>query len=273
MEWARLLLEGSSLKDKLTPINLSAPIGAWQPYRIPLKPGRSAEIAFSDNKIKFPKGPQLGTPSGRSVAIHSFANHELLAIEMMAAALLTYRHDESDAASVRMKRGLVTTIRDEQKHLALYIQRLNDDGVTFGQYPLNDFFWRQMEKLTTPASFFALMSLTFESANLDFSRLYEKVFRDLGDHQTADLLRIVYEDEVSHVAQGAHWLGQWRGDKSLWDYYREMLPFPLTPARAKGANYLPETRLAAGLDQDWIDRLGEFKDDFKVTNRRSWNPS
>lgn len=271
MSWARLLLEGTTLQDKLTSIQLTAPVGPWSSYALPRSPGRAGKLVFSDERVKFPKGPQLGTPKGRSVAIHSFANHELLAIEMMAAAILIYPHSESDPGSIRMKRGLVSTIRDEQKHLALYLQRLRDDGVEFGDYPLNDFFWRQMEKLPTPASFFALMALTFESANLDFSLLYEKAFRDLGDHKTADLLHVVYEDEVTHVAHGAHWLGQWRGDKSLWDYYREVLPFPLTPARAKGADYLPETRLAAGLDQDWVTRLGEFKDEFRVTNRRSWN--
>jgi uncharacterized ferritin-like protein (DUF455 family) len=273
MAWARLLLEGVSLQDKLTTIPLTAPLGAWAPYALPPTPGRGGKLAFSQERLKFPKGPQLGTPQGRSIAIHSFANHELLAIEMMAAALLIYPHREDDPASIRMKRGLVSTIRDEQKHLGLYLQRLKDDGVEFGDYPLNDFFWRQMEKLPTPASFFALMSLTFESANLDFSLLYEKAFRELGDARTADLLRVVYEDEVTHVAHGAHCLGQWRGEKSLWDYYREVLPFPLTPARAKGAAYLPETRIAAGLDQDWVQRLGEFKDEFRVVNRRSWNHS
>lgn len=271
MAWARLLLEGATLHDKLTTILPTAPMGTWAPYMLPRSPGRAGKLAFSEERVRFPKGAQLGSLKGRSIAIHSFANHELLAIEMMAAALLSYPHSDTDPASVRMKRGLISTIRDEQKHLALYLHRLKDDGVEFGDYPLNDFFWRQMEKLPTPASFFALMSLTFESANLDFALLYEKAFRDLGDAKTADLLRVVYDDEVTHVAHGAHWLGQWRGEKTLWEYYREVLPFPLTPARAKGATYLPETRLAAGLEQDWVRQLGEYKDEFRVVNRRSWN--
>jgi hypothetical protein len=45
---------------------------------------------------------------------------------------------------------------------------------------------------------------------------------------------------------------------------------PLTPARAKGANYLPETRLAAGLEPQWVEKLGEFQDDFRITNRKAW---
>jgi len=270
MEWAQLLLMGPNLADKLTPINLNAPLGEWRAHELPSTPGREERLQFSSEQMKFPKRGTLATTAGRTMALHSFANHELLAIEMMASALLIYPH--VDAAGERMKRGMMAAIRDEQKHLSLYLARMKDDGVLLGDFPLNNFFWRQMEKLKTPSAFFALMALTFESANLDFSRQYEGLFRELGDEKTANILRIVYEDEVSHVALGGHWLTQWRGDKTLWEYYCSVLPFPLTPARAKGANYLPETRQAAGLDPDWIEKLGEFQDEFKVTNRKSWKP-
>ncbi|MBY0515669.1 MAG: ferritin-like domain-containing protein [Bacteriovoracaceae bacterium] len=269
MEWAQSVLLGPKLEDKLRPISLTAPMGEFKTYTLPQTPGRIERLAFSDKQLKFPKGNALGTSSGRSIAIHSFANHELLAIEMMAAALLVYPH--FDATSERMKRGILAALRDEQKHLALYIQRLNEDGVEFGDMPLNNFFWRQMEKLKTPDSFFSLMALTFESANLDFSLQYESVFRQLGDEKTANIMKQVYEDEITHVALGAHWMGIWKKDQTLWDYYRSVLPYPLTPARAKGSNYRPETRRAAGLEEDWVLKLGEFVDEFKVTNRKSWN--
>lgn len=268
MQWAHDLLLRPDYADKLSSISLSAPMGEWVPFSLPDFPARSSRLAFSEEQVKFPKRGSFEVPRNRAIAIHSFANHELLAIEMMAAALLVYPHH--DESSVRMKRGIVAAIRDEQKHLALYVQRLKSFGVEFGDFPLNSFFWRQMPKLETPASFFALMALTFESANLDFSILYEQVFRAAGDAETADILRIVYEDELTHVALGAHWLELWRGDQGLWEYYRSVLPLPITPARAKGANYLPEARLAAGLDPDWVQRLGEFKDEFRITNRKAW---
>lgn len=269
-EWARSILEGETLAEKLRPIALSSPLGEWKGYELPRMPGRATKLQFSDAQFKFPKAPALGGVEGRTKALHSFANHELLAIEMMAAALLLYPHQ--DPASERMKRGILASLRDEQKHLALYIQRMNEDGVEFGDYPLNNFFWRQMEKLKTPASFFALMSLTFESANLDFACQYEAAFRSHGDEKTANIMRQVFEDEVTHVALGGRWLSEWRKDKTLWEYYLSVLPYPLTPARAKGANFLPETRRQAGLEEEWIQKLGAFVDEFKVTNRKSWKP-
>ncbi len=85
-------------------------------------------------------------------------------------------------------------------------------------------------------------------------------------------MRQVFEDEITHVALGGRWLTEWRKDKTLWEYYLSVLPYPLTPARAKGANFLPETRRLAGLEEEWIQKLGAFVDEFKVTNRKSWKP-
>lgn len=268
MEWARHLLFSTDLKAKLTPLPLTTPMGEWRPFELPISPGRTGKLSFSDDKLKFPKQHNFHQELARAQAIHSFANHELLAIEMMAAALVFYPHDEKDPDSVRLKRGIMSALLDEQKHLALYVKRIQELGHDFGEFPLNDFFWRQMDKLPTMATFLSLMALTFESANLDFSLFYEGVFREVGDTATADVLKIVYEDELTHVALGAHWLGKWRGNKTLWDYYRETLPFPITPARSRGLIFRPETRLAAGLPQEWIDELAAFVDPFKVTQRR-----
>ena len=270
LSWAKLLLESPELSVKLTDIKPTAALGQWSPYGLPESPARAGKIQFSSERIKFPGLNKIKTPEGRSIAVHSFANHELLAIEMMAAALLIYPHDLEDPASVRLKKGLVSTIRDEQKHLKLYISRLKDDGVEFGDYPLNDFFWRQMPKLTSMDSFLALMSMTFESANLDFALQYQQVFREAGDTKTAEILKVVYEDELTHVAFGAHWINQWKQDKTLWEYYTSILPYPLTPARAKGPVFSEQSRVEAGLDPDWINHLRNYHDDYRITTRRAW---
>jgi uncharacterized ferritin-like protein (DUF455 family) len=119
-------------------------------------------------------------------------------------------------------------------------------------------------------SFLALMSMTFESANLDFALQYQQVFRDAGDTKTAEILRVVYEDELTHVAFGAHWINQWKQDKTLWEYYTSILPYPLTPARAKGPVFSEISRLEAGLDPDWINNLRNYHDDYRITTRRTW---
>ena len=216
-EFARILLEGASLEDKLIPLKNIDFTKSLDPYDLPNNPGRSKQLKFDNQQVKFPKNTSFHLAEKRGLALHFFANHELLAIEMMAAALLIYPDHSED--SILFKKGLIKTIQDEQKHLKLYLSRMKDFGIELGDFPLNDFFWRSMENCKTPANFYSAMAMTFESANLDFAQYYEKSFVAVEDHETAKIMRLVFEDEISHVALGAHWLNQWRGDMDLWKYF------------------------------------------------------
>lgn len=262
-DFARAILEGETLADKLS--SPSVEWGEWHPYTLPSLPGRNDVLKFSGEKLKFPKANHLHEDDKKAISIHSFANHELLAIEMMAAAILIYPHRTED--EIRFKRGILTALKEEQKHLQLYIGRIEELGYSFGDFPLNNFFWRQMEKLKSPEQYTAIMSLTFEAANLDFAQYYAEVFRELGDTKTADILETVLEDEIGHVAFGAHWMKKWRQDKSLWEYYVASLPWPLTPARSKGIHFDPAIHQKAINDEDFILALTKYRDPFKITQR------
>lgn len=261
---ATQILCGGELSDKLA--DQSIDWDRWRPFELPSSPGRLGKLTFSKDQMKFPKGSSLSQTEKKAMALHSFANHELLAIEMMAAALLIYPHATEE--DVRFKRGILQALRDEQKHLGLYIKRLEELGFGFGDFPLNDFFWRQMEKLKTPAHYAAVMALTLEAANLDFAQYYARLFREMGDLKTAAVLDVVLEDELTHVAFGAHWMKRWREDRSLWEYYLQCLPWPMTPARGKGIGFDPDLHQKAIGDEDFVQRLGAFNDDFRVTRRK-----
>jgi hypothetical protein len=258
-EYARTILLGGHLEDKL--LETSIEWGKWESFELPGLPGRTGPLSFSDNRYKFPRAVHLNEADKKAMALHSFANHELLAMEMMAAAILIYPHQTED--DLRFKKGIVTALKDEQKHLQLYIGRINELGYAFGDFPLNDFFWRQMPKLKTASQYTALMALT-----LDFAQYYAQIFKGFGDFKTASILETVLADEITHVAFGAHWLKRWRSDKSLWNYYRESLPWPLTPARSKGIAFDPIIHAKAMGDDEFMQELVAYEDEFKVTKRR-----
>jgi uncharacterized ferritin-like protein (DUF455 family) len=262
-DYAREILLGETLEQKLT--NVSIDWDTWRDFSLPSVPGRKDKLAFSEAQMKFPKATLLNETDKKALALHSFANHELLAMEMMAAALLIYPHKTDE--DIRFKKGIVTALKDEQKHLMLYIKRLNELGYEFGDFPLNDFFWRQMEKLKTPAQYLSVMALTFESANLDFMQFYRALFKKYGDDRTAQIMDIVLEDEISHVAFGAHWMKNWKHDKTLWDYYRSSLLWPVTPARSKGIEFDRDLHEKAVTDKEFVENLSNYNDDFKVTRR------
>jgi uncharacterized ferritin-like protein (DUF455 family) len=267
-EYAKQILEGENLADKLLSSKDLDLTEKLEHYLLPTNPGRSKRLEFNNDQVKFPRSSSFHLEDKRGLALHFFANHELLAIEMMAAALLVY--PDTTKEMIQFKKGLIKTIQDEQKHLKMYLGRMKEFGIELGDFPLNDFFWRSMEKCKTPTNFYAAMAMTFESANLDFAQYYEQSFREVEDFKSAEIMRIVLEDEISHVALGVHWLNQWRGDMKLWNYYKDNIPGVMTPARAKGIHFDKAIRNKTGLDQEFIKNLDEFRDDFKATNRKSW---
>lgn len=233
-------------------------------------PKRNKEIEFSEEQIKFPKKGSMKDECQRGKALHFFANHELLAIEMMAAAILLFPNQPQSVF-----KSLVDTISEEQLHFRLYVERMEDLGVKFGEYPLNQFFWSFMEKIDDLETFYSVVSLTFEQANLDFALYYRDLFREMGDSETAKIMNIIYQDEIKHVARGkAHitkTLVKENQAESFWDYFISLLPHPLSPERAKGIIFDENGRARAGLDIDYISKLKNYKSDFKVTQRKQWS--
>lgn len=263
-DYFRSILEGGSLSDKLSLENFNW--DDWSEYELPSYPHRNEKIKFSTEQLKFPKKDSLRLDEKKALALHSFANHELLAIEMMAAAILFFPHKTEE--DLKIKKGIFSSLKDEQKHFKLYVNRLNDLGFEFGDFPLNDFFWRQMPSIKNMSQYFSVMALTFEAANLDFAQYYRNIFSSFDDHKTAKILEVVLEDEISHVALGSFWLKKWRNDKSLWEYYLSSLPWPLTPARSKGIGYDPVLHAKAMNDDEFVQNLSHYEDPFRITKRK-----
>ncbi len=266
-DYANTILMGESLEDKL----LSSvdivwdEMETWQPERCDM-PGRSSQIAFSEDQIKFPSKEALRVDKEKGKALHFFANHELLAIEMMAQALLLFPE-----LLISQKKLLVSTIEEEQKHFMLYSERMGEFGVNFGDYPLNSFFWSFMSEIHSADQFYSVVALTFEQANLDFAHFYKELFKKLGDIKTYQILEEVYQDEIKHVARGRVELQKKvNSADELWAYYCENLPGKLTPARAKGIHFDNFGRAKAGLNPHFIENIKNYKNTFSVTNRKQW---
>lgn len=249
--FAEQVLLGPTLADKLLHVDAITDTCPTWSGALPDAPGRVPELGLAKGRVP---GTPLRVPDDaweRGALLHAFANHELLAIELLANALLRF----SDAPAA-FRRGLLQTLREEQTHLRLYIERMRSLGVVFGDQPLSAFFWRAMSGLETPEAFVAHLSLTFEQANLDFALHYQREFAALGDHETAAVLQTVLDDEVGHVALGLRWFERWRDPAvPLFEAHRDALVPPLQIVRAKAAAFEDAPRVRAGLPQAYIDRL------------------
>ena len=247
---AERILYATRIEDKLVDLAGWRDDAPGPATGAPKLPGRPPSLALDvqRERVAFPGVHELDQAGTRGRVLHFFANHELLAVELMALALL--RFPEAPAA---FRAGLVRTIEEEQAHLRLYLDRMAQDGVTLGEIPVSSFFWDALSSMDHPMDFVVGMSLTFEQANLDYARYYADAFAQAGDRDSAAVLDRIHREEIGHVKHGHAWFQRWR-DRSMSDFdaYRAALPPLLAPSRARGKVFDLEGRRQAGLSEAFI---------------------
>lgn len=258
--FAERLLHSDRLEDKLwaPPEGVAAlPDGERPAPRGWSEPGRPADLKIAPKRTRkrLPHPESLDDPQMRVRCLHTFANHELMAIELMAWALLEYPDTPAT-----FRRGLLHIIVDEQRHFRLYASRIEELGARFGDLPVNDHFWRCAPSLTTPLQWVSAMNLVFEQANLDHAPVYADWFERVGDEPSAAIMRTIEADEIHHVGFGARFLADNTPQgRSSFEVWRDNLTFYNEPVRARGDLLNVHARRAAGLDADFIERLGAIR--------------
>ncbi len=253
-ELAEQLLAGPTLADKLRPL----PAG-WTddapgaPTRVDAPARCEALRIRGSREVKVPPVAGMADPAQRARILHALANHELQAAELFAWAILAF----ADAPGP-FRRGLAAILSDEQRHLALYLERMAALETALGDHGLTGHFWNKLDAVKTPLAFVCTMGLTFESANLDFAQDYARAAEAAGDQATADALARVHEDEIRHVRFAWTWLDKLRPpDRSPWQTYLDTVEWPLGPGRARGRELCEESRRRAGLDDEFVAGLAD----------------
>jgi uncharacterized ferritin-like protein (DUF455 family) len=256
-EFAGQVLFATSLEEKLRAPGDLTDEHPGSALATPAAPGRPRNLSFKPHatgKSEFPGLHRLEAESERARLLHFFGNHELLATELMALVLLKFPD-----APAAFRRGVLQTLKDEQEHTRLYMQRMKACGLAFGELPVSGYFWRCVAPMEHPIDYVASLCLTFEQANLDFARHFAGSFGQVGDAETSRLLEKIYRDEIGHVAYGLKWFRRWKNpDESDWAAFCRTLKFPLSPQRAKGFSLNVEGRRAAGFDPQFIAELDVY---------------
>ncbi len=257
-DFAEQILFATTLEEKLRTPEVITDERPGTPLLTVDAPGRPAELQFKaqgSGKADFPGVHRLEREQERGRLLHFFANHELLATELMALALTTVFRTRPRHSS----RTVAGAFKDEQAHTRLYMERMRQCGIEFGELPVSGYFWRSVASMESPLDYVARLSLTFEQANLDFCRHFARGFQAAGDSATAALLERIYRDEIGHVAYGLKWFRRWKNPgESDWEACCRQLKFPLSPQRAKGLTLNVEGRRAAGLDAEFVAELDVY---------------
>ena len=242
-------LTSQVLEEKLVPPHHQAPLAEpRRPWRVD-RPGRPPEL------VQAKKGPRirsLAAPQKRAHLVHTFLHHELQAAELMCWAALRF-----STTPEAFRRGLVAICADEVRHMNMYRAYLNGLGFDVGDFPVRDWFWDRIPACETPADFVATMGIGFEGGNLDHTRRFAARFREVCDHDGADLQEKVGREEVAHVRFAMKWFRHFTGEDDF-THWMEHLPEPLSPSVMKGRSLDVDARSRAGLSDAFIDELAAW---------------
>jgi len=252
--FARRVLLSADLATKLAPPPAGLTVDEPAAPERHDAPGRPANLVMAPGReVSVPPIAGMRDPAQRARILHALANHELQAAELFAWALLAFADQPAG-----FRAGLLAICADEQRHCLAYAARARALGCELGDCPVTGHFWNKLDRLATPLGFVCTMGLTFENANLDFTREYADAARAAGDGETADVLEMVHADEVDHVRFAWTWLGRLAPGEAAWDAYTRVATHPLGPHRARGASFDEPARRKAGLDDDFIARLRDI---------------
>ena len=171
----------------------------------PLDPARPEAPALV-HPARLPKRG-LGSPSGRAALLHAIAHIELNAIDLSAdmAARFADAPEVADARDAFVA-DWAKVCDDEARHFAMLQARLRALGHAYGDFPAHDGLWQAARDTAHDiAARLAIAPLVLEARGLDVTPGMIRKLDGVGDTESADILRVIYAEEVAHVETGIRW--------------------------------------------------------------------
>lgn len=203
------------------------------------------------------KRRRLGTAAGRGALLHAVAHIEFNAIDLAADMIARFGHnpDIPDNDRDRFIGDWISVCHDEARHFELLQTRLAEFDMSYGDLPAHNGLWEAALKTKSNfAARLAIAPMVLEARGLDVTPGMIKKLTRVGDTDSVNILKIIYNEEIGHVAIGARWfqkLAQIRGhDPESWfhalvsDYFAGRLKPPFnvqarTLAGLKEGFYMP----------------------------------
>ena len=177
---------------------LSMNIGNHKPPNLPARP-TSPELLAPKNVPR----RKTGSEEGRNALLHAVAHIELNAVDLHWDLIARF-------ADTIMPIGFyddwVKAADDESKHFNLMCDCLESHGSFYGAMPAHGGMWRAAED--TASDFLgrlAVVPMVLEARGLDVTPGMIRVFENAKDKKAVEALKLIYSEEVAHVAYGSKW--------------------------------------------------------------------
>jgi uncharacterized ferritin-like protein (DUF455 family) len=200
-----------------------------------------------------PKRRALTTVRGRVALLHALAHIELNAIDL--ACDIAARFPGQPRAFYG---DWVAVADDEARHFQMLRRRLNELGADYGDLPAHDGLWQAAEDTADDLlARLAIVPMVLEARGLDVTPAMIARLEGAGDHASAEILQVIYREEIAHVAAGSRWFRTECGARGLEPAatWRDIVH-----ARFKGMLKPPfndAARLAAGMAAEFYRPMTE----------------
>lgn len=168
----------------------------------PDRPARPSEPVLLLPK-EMPKR-STGPGKGRPALIHALCHIELNAIDL--AWDIIARFTDQDLPK-EFYDDWVQVALDEAIHFEMLEEMLQALGERYGSFPAHDGLWQAAEQTAhSLAARLSIVPCTHEARGLDTTPATLARLLAQGENAMAEALRVIYRDEITHVAAGVRWL-------------------------------------------------------------------
>ena len=141
--------------------------------------------------------------AGRTALLHAIAHIELNAIDLAWDLIARFAKPSLPLAFVDDWVGVAA---EEAEHFSLIDQRLCELGTMYGDLPAHDGLWQvALETRHDLAARLAVAPLVLEARGLDVTPTMITKLRAAGDETSAQILEVIFQQEIGHVATGLRW--------------------------------------------------------------------
>jgi hypothetical protein len=95
---------------------------------------------------------------------------------------------------------------DEARHVVALHERLQELGGYKGEFPISNYEWGVTCMQDSLVARLALQNRTFEAGLMDLLGNLKRMWKDVGDDRTAEVLDNILVDEIGHVRFANQWI-------------------------------------------------------------------
>ncbi|MFM2045164.1 MAG: hypothetical protein RLY86_3740 [Pseudomonadota bacterium] len=205
-----------------------------------------------------PKRRKAQSVAGRTALLHALAHIELNAIDLAWDIAARFRTMPDGTALPRAFFDDWVTVADEEaKHHGLLAERLAALGAAYGDLPAHDGLWQASEMTAHDLSArLAIVPMVLEARGLDVTPVMVESLRKAGDDAAADVLQLIHDEEIGHVASGRRWFGACAAacGQDPQDYWQHLVRSLFKGDLKRPFNHRSRDR--ADFPRDWYEPLG-----------------